>query len=256
MTTDKFKALIVDDEKEARDVLKYLLRKHSDVENISEADSTESALFKFLRDKPEIVFLDLVMPGKNGFEFISLIKKEKLDTNIVIVSSYRDMAIDAIKNEVYDFLLKPVSADKLETIMTTIRNRKSAIPNAELDALLTNLKHESKLKLSSANSHIVIDPKEIVYCEAEGSYTHFHLVNGNVELANTYLGKIEEILGNYDFFRIGRSHLINLDKLKSVSRYDNSCILAASKKEVKLYGSKKQIRELCKIESKEEEEEV
>jgi len=254
MTTHKFRALIVDDEKEARDVLKYMLRKHPEIEVIAEAENTESALFKFLKERPEIVFLDLVMPGKNGTEFISLVKKEKLDTNIVIVSSYRNMAIDAIKNEVYDFLLKPVSADKLETIITTIKNRKSAIPNAELDALLTNIKHDPKLKLSSANSHIVIDPKEILYCEAEGSYTHFHLDNGTIELANTYLGKVEEILGNYDFFRIGRPYLINLDKLKSASRHDNSCILTANNnKEVKLYGSKKQIRELCKIDMKEED---
>ncbi len=252
MTIGKLKALIVDDEKEARDVLKYMLRRHPEVEVVDEAESSESALFKFMKKRPEIVFLDLVMPGKNGTEFISLIKKEKLDTNIVIVSSYRDMAIDAIKNEVYDFLLKPVNAAKLETIITTIKNRKSAIPNAELNALLTNIKNDPKLKLSSINSHIIIDPKEILYCKAEGSYTHIYLDNGTIELANTYLGKLEEILGNYDFFRIGRAFLINLDKLKSVSRYDNSCVLTGNKKEVKLYGSKKQIKELCKIETKED----
>lgn len=252
MTISKFRALIVDDEKEARDVLKYLLQRHPEIEVVDEAENCESALFKFIEKRPEIVFLDLVMPGKNGTDFISLIRKEKLDTNIVIVSSYRNMAIDAIKNDVYDFLLKPVNAAKLETIITTIKNRKSAIPNAELDALLTTIKNDPKLKLSSINSHIVIDPKEILYCEAEGSYTHIHLDNGTIELANTYLGKMEEILGNYDFFRIGRALLINLDKLKSVSRYDNSCVLNGNKKEVKLYGSKKQIKELCKIETKEE----
>jgi DNA-binding LytR/AlgR family response regulator len=229
-----------------------MLQRHPEIEVVGEAENSESALFKFMAKRPEIVFLDLVMPGKNGTEFISLIRKEKLDTNIVIVSSYHNMAIDAIKNEVYDFLLKPVNAAKLETIITTIKNRKLAIPNAELDALFTNVKNDQKLKLSSINSHIVIDPKEILYCEAEGSYTHIHLDNGSIELANTYLGKMEEILGNDDFFRIGRSHLINLDKLKSVNRFDNSCVLTAKKKEVKLYGSKKQIRELCKIETKEE----
>lgn len=253
MTTSKLRALIVDDEKEARDVLKYMLKKHSEIKVIDEAESTESALFKFMKEKPEIVFLDLVMPGQNGTEFISLIRKEKLDTNIVIVSSYRDMAIDAIKHDVYDFLLKPVNAAKLATIIETIKNRKLAIPNAELDALLTNMKNDPKLKLSSINSHIVIDPKEILYCEAQGSYTHIHLDNGTIELANTYLGKMEEVLGNYDFFRIGRQFLINLDKLKSVIRFDNSCVLTGGKKEVKLYGSKKQIKELCKIETKEED---
>jgi DNA-binding LytR/AlgR family response regulator len=75
--------------------------------------------------------------------------------------------------------------------------------------------------------------------------------NGKIELANTYLGKMEEILFDYNFFRIGRSHLINLDKLWRANKSDSSCILIANNKEITLHGSKKQIKELCKIENKE-----
>ncbi|MGQ7870853.1 LytR/AlgR family response regulator transcription factor [Sunxiuqinia sp. sy24] len=244
-----FKVLIVDDEKADRDLLKYILKEHPDIELIEEADSAESALFQFMNIRPDIVFLDLVMPGKNGLEFISLIRKEKMDTNIVIVSSHQDMAIDAIKNEVYDFLLKPVDLRKLNTVVTAIEERRVSMQQKDLHELVNQTKQTTKLKLSSTSSYSIVDPKDILYCEAEGSYTHIHLDNGDIELANSYLKRMEEFLESYHFFRIGRSFLINLDKLRSVNRHDSSCVLIAQKKEIKLYGSKKQIRELCKIDN-------
>ncbi len=252
MRDKKLTALIVDDEKEDRDILTYMLKEHKEVTIIDQAESTESALFKFLELKPDIVFLDLVMPGKNGMELISLLKKQKIETDIVIVSAYRDMAIDAIKNEVYDFLLKPIGPRKLHKVIANIEKRRDKANNTHLDNLLDNFKHETKLRLSSTNSHILVDPNDILYCEAEGTYTRIHLENGNVELANTYLGKIEDFLiKNNNFFRISRRHLINIDKLWRANKADNSCILIANNEELKLYGSKKQIRELCKIDNPE-----
>jgi DNA-binding LytR/AlgR family response regulator len=250
MRDKKLTALIVDDEKEDRDILTYMLKEHKEITIIDQAESTESALFKFLELKPDIVFLDLVMPGKNGMELISLLKKQKLETNIVIVSAYRDMAIEAIKNEVYDFLLKPIGPRKLHRVIANIERRRSKVDNIHLNNLLGSFKQETKLRLSSTNSHILVDPNDILYCEAEGTYTHIHLENGNIELANTYLGKIEDFLiKNNNFFRISRRHLINLDKLWRANKADNSCILIANNEELKLYGSKKQIRELCKIDN-------
>ncbi|HKJ41631.1 MAG TPA: LytTR family DNA-binding domain-containing protein [Sunxiuqinia sp.] len=247
MTSKTHTALIVDDEKDARDLIKYMLKEFEEIEVVAEAENTESALLKFIETKPDIVFLDLVMPGKNGMEFIELIQRQNLETNIVIVSAYRDMAIEAIKNEVYDFLLKPIGPRKFKTLVKKILQRIDKSQKVELDKLLNSVKVDTLLKLSSTNSHVLIDPDDILFCTAEGSYTHIHLDDGKVELANTYLGKIEDILENYSFFRIGRSHLINLDKLWRANKSDNSCILRAKEKEVKLYGSKKQIKELCKI---------
>lgn len=250
MTNNKLKALIVDDEKDARDVLKYMLLKEKSIDVIEEADSTESALLKFMESKPDVVFLDLVMPGKNGMQFIELLKKQKIDTHIVIVSAYKDMAIEAIKNEVYDFLLKPIVPRKLKSIVKKVMDINTQREQHDLGNLLDNMKQDTILKLSSTNSHILINPEQILYLEAEGSYTHIHLEDGKIEIANTYLGKLEGILSDYSFFRIGRSHLINLDKLWRANKSDSSCILLANKKEVKLHGSKKQIKELCKIENK------
>jgi len=245
--TNKLTALVVDDEKDARDFLKYLLKSLNEIEVIDEAEDLESAILKFLGHKPDVVFLDLVMPGKGGIEFIELLKKQKIETNIVIVSAYRNLAIEAIRNEVYDFLLKPFGSKDLKNIVSKILNRRAKNNSLKIDNFLSSFVQNTKLKLSSANSHVLIDPNEILYCAAEGSYTYVHLDNGKIEISNTYLGKIEEILRQYNFYRIGRSTLINLDKLWRANKSDSSCILLSNKKEVKLYGSKKQIKELCKM---------
>jgi DNA-binding LytR/AlgR family response regulator len=247
----KLTVLIVDDEKDSRDLLKLMLQDIGGIESISQAENTESALFQFLENKPDLVLLDLVMPGKSGIEFVELLKKQKVETNIVIVSSHSNMAIDAIKNEVYDFLLKPVSRNQLKNVINKITKKKTDSNDHKLDNILSNVKNQTKLMLTSATSHLMIAPNEILYCEVKNNLTNIHLEDGSMEISNTNLGKLEEVLANYNFFRIGRSTLINLDKLWRATRTDNSCTLIDNKKkEVKLYGAKEQIKELCTMKDK------
>ncbi|MGQ8337627.1 LytR/AlgR family response regulator transcription factor [Sunxiuqinia sp. A32] len=243
----RLKALVVDDEKADRDLLCYLLKSNSGIGEIHEAGNVEDALFKFIDISPDIVFLDIVMPGKSGLDFIELIKKRNLATNIIIVSAYKDSAIEAIRSQVYDFILKPINEKDLSSLIEKYRVHKNMNINEKLDKVLNNIDNGLKLKISSKNSHILIDPNDILYCAAEGSYTDIHLTNGSIELANTYLAKVEKMLEDFRFFRIGRSTLINLDKLWKVNRNDNSCVLSALEKNVKLRGSAKQIKLLCEM---------
>ncbi len=243
----KLKALIVEDEKPDRDLLNYLLKSNSGIKEVHEAKNAEDGLYKFIDVNPDIVLLDIIMPGKSGIDFIELIRKRNLETNIIIISAYPDAAIKAIKNQVFDFLLKPVNEKELHKLVEKYRVKKDLNINEKLDKVLVDLDNPLKLKISSINSHILIDPSDIIYCAAEGAYTDIHLSNGNVEIANTYISKIEKLLKEYRFFRIGRSALINMDKLWKVSRSDNSCTLLANNKEIKLRGAAKQIKILCKM---------
>ena len=243
----KLKALIVEDEKHDRDLLNYMLKSNPGIKEVHEASSAEEGLYKLIDLNPDVVFLDIVMPGKSGIDFIELIKKRNLNTNIIIVSAYREAAVEAIKNQVYDFLLKPINEKDLYKLVEKYRIKKDMNINEKLDKVLANINHSLKLKISSKNSQILIDPDDIVYCMAEGAYTDIHLSNGNIELANTYLSNIEKLLEDYRFFRIGRSVLINLDKLWKVSRSENTCTLLSNTKEIKLRGSAKQIKILCEM---------
>jgi YesN/AraC family two-component response regulator len=108
MDRNEFSVLIVDDEPEARSLLKSLLSEIKNVRVIGEADTAEKALYYLVEHYPQLVFLDLSMPGKSGIEFIQLLQNRNVDVSIVVVSAYKKYAVEALRNGVYDFILKPV----------------------------------------------------------------------------------------------------------------------------------------------------
>jgi DNA-binding LytR/AlgR family response regulator len=243
----KLSVLIVDDEQDARDVLRYFLQEIPSVERIEEASNSEETLFKYIETNPDIVFMDIVMPGRDGAELIELLKGKDPNCNIIIVSSYKDSAIMAIQNGIYDFLLKPIDFNILQEKVEKFQAQIQASIENKIQKALNNVDKVTKLKIASTYNHILIDPSEILYIEADGPYSVMTMQNGTKELANTYLGRLENILSEQRFFRLSRSILINLDKLSQVNKIDNTCTLLGTNVEVCLSGSKKQIKILCEM---------
>jgi len=247
MDSDTLKVLIVDDEKDARLLIRHYLKSIPQVGTIEESENVEDALFKTVYFGPDLIFLDIMMPGRNGAELMELIEKRKLPSHVVVVSGVENSAISAIKNGVYDFILKPVSKENLKKFIDKFMEKRDAGLDEKLTRILKQIDDGQKIRLSSINSYVLINPDEIVYCEAEGSYTNIYLENGTKELANNYLGMIEKSLSGLRFFRLSRSYLINLNRLLKINRGDYTCILAAGKKKIRIKGSKKQLRILSEL---------
>lgn len=247
MKKNNLKVLVVEEEQDARDLLKSHLNQVPDVGLIEEASNTEEALIKFININPDIIFLDILTTGKKGDELIELLKRKEPNCHIIIVSAHKESALTAIHNNVYDFILKPIDFDILIEIIEKYHSMIQSSIEEKFRKVLNLVDQGTKLKISSTNSHILIDPNEILYCEADGSYSYLIMKNGAKEIANTYLGKLEKILSEQRFFRISRSVLINLEKLSHVNKSDNTCTLIGDKFEVTLSGSKKQIRVLCEM---------
>ena len=247
MENSKLKVLIVDNEKDSRNLLNDYLSKNPGISEIAMAKTTEEALFQYMNLIPDIIFLDTFMPGRDGIDLIELLQKRKMEANIVIVSAHKDFAITAIKKSIYDFILKPVDFKELGRIINKFRMKKNATITDQVDQLLQNYDDGKKIKLCSSNSHILIDPNDITFCKAMGSYTEIFLLNGRKEVANNNLGRVEASLKNYHFFRIQRSTLVNLDQIANVNKSTNTCTVTVDNKKVSLQGSKKQIRLLCEI---------
>ena len=247
MDSDLLKVLIVDDEKDARHLICHYLKSIPHIGAIEESENVEDALFKTISFAPDLIFLDIMMPGRNGTELMELIEKRELPSHVVVVSGAEDWAISAIKNSVYDFFLKPAKKEDLERFINKFLEKRNAGVDKNLNHILTTIDDGQKIRLSSINSYVLVDPREIVYCEAEGSYTHLYLENGTREMANSYLGMIEKRFSGLQFFRISRSYLINLNKLLKINRGDDTCILVAGKKKIKIKGSKKQLKILSEL---------
>ena len=247
MDSDLLKVLIVDDDKDARHLICHYLKSIPHIGAIEESENVEDALFKTISFAPDLIFLDIMMPGRNGTELMELIEKRELPSHVVVVSGAEDWAISAIKNSVYDFFLKPAKKEDLERFINKFLEKRNAGVDKNLNHILTTIDDGQKIRLSSINSYVLVDPLEIVYCEAEGSYTHLYLENGTREMANSYLGMIEKRFSGLQFFRISRSYLINLNKLLKINRGDDTCILVAGKKKIKIKGSKKQLKILSEL---------
>jgi len=224
---DLLKILIVDDEPEACELLKYMLQEENGIEIVGTAGNVDQAVSLLHSENPQLVLLDIQMPGKDGFQFIELVQESGLEPGIIFVTAYEHYAIQAIRNSVFDYLMKPVRQEELNTAILRYRDSRKRIRRQDLSQLIETLRENvpGKVKLNTRSGYILINPQEVVYCQADGNYTHIQLVNGAQEITTQNLGAIEELLKGSSYFRASRSYLLNLKYLTRVDRKSCNCIL-------------------------------
>lgn len=224
---DPLKILVVDDEPEARELLKYMLQESDGVSVIGTAGDVDEALELMKSEKPHLVLLDIQMPGKDGFQFIEQIQGSENEPGIIFVTAYEHYAIQAIRNSVFDYILKPVHQEELDGAILRFRTRGRKVQNQELLQLIETLRSNgpARVKLNTRAGYMLIDPAEVVFCEADGNYTHILLTSGARETTTQNLRSIEELLEGSTFFRASRSYLLNLKFLSRVDRKNSHCLL-------------------------------
>lgn len=224
------KILIVDDEPEARELLNFILREEEGLKVVGMAGNVDDALEIFRDHSPHLVFLDIQMPEKDGFHFIKQINPVESRTGVVFVTAFENYAIQAIRNSVFDYILKPVSREDLLSAIARFRERPPGKDVLDLDYLVESLRNSvtGKVKLNTRSGYILINPADVVYCKADGNYTHIMLANGTEEVTTQNLGAIEELLKSATFFRASRSYLINLRYVSRVDRKSGHCTLEYS----------------------------
>jgi two-component system, LytTR family, response regulator len=178
-------------------------------------------------ERPHLVLLDIQMPEKDGFHFIEQVQKSDLDPGVIFVTAYEHYAIQAIRNSVFDYILKPVHQEELDDAIQRFRIKGSQVHQQDLKKLIAELQNNVpvKIKLNTRSGYVLIDPSEVVYCQADGNYTHIQLSRGISETTTQNLGAIEDILGGGSFFRASRSYLLNLKYLSRVDRKNCNCVL-------------------------------
>jgi two-component system LytT family response regulator len=213
-------ALIVDDEKKNRASLQKLLKENCpDVTVMEEADSASKALQAIRKHRPQLVFLDVEMPGQTGFDLLRQLNK--IDFKIIFVTAHAHYAIRAIKFSAIDYLLKPVDSNELiaaiEKTICEVGTDHSLHNKGFLDNIDAGSNH--KLAVPVKDGLVFLIPDEIIRLEADGTYTHI-FISGAKFTATKNIKEYEDILNEQHFFRSHKSHLINLKHVKRFSRED------------------------------------
>ncbi len=246
MIGNNFKVLIVDDEPEARTLLRSLLSEIKNVSVVGEAGNSESALYLLVEHYPDLIFMDINMPGKSGMDLVNLIKNRNVDIPVVFISAHKEYAISAIRNQVYDFLLKPVSKDDLKNIIEKHQRLVKKDLPARLMEVLNSIKEETKIRINSKNGYVLINPAEIVYCSFEKGSVKIYLNDGKIENVNTTLNSIIKKINLPDFHLLGRQALLNYKYIRNIDKQSDTCTLKFKQNIWNVPGSHKSIIKLLK----------
>jgi len=213
--------IIVDDEEFARSSLYFLIQENCENVHICGiAKSVEEARQLLTLHDVDLIFLDIAMPGKNGFELVPDAKNN--NAQIVFTTAFDQYALKAIKANALDYLLKPIDIDELkETVDKAAKYIRFSDfeleRNERLEHLMTDISEKSeirKLSLPNGQGYTMIDINEIVHIEADSNYSVFHLDQRDKITVSRVLKEYEEILPDSQFVRIHKSSIVNLNYIK------------------------------------------
>ncbi|HVG35502.1 MAG TPA: LytTR family DNA-binding domain-containing protein [Pyrinomonadaceae bacterium] len=257
MTTEpkKFKALIVDDEPLARRTIKALLEDDSSMQIIGECGSGPEAV-NFIREQPpDILFLDIQMPGMNGFEVLASIDHDKIPA-VVFVTAFDQYALKAFEVHALDYLLKPFTDQRFKE---TLRQAKTNVEMKEMNRLSKSLmallkehaglqtdtrkrkSYLSRFMIKLGGRVVFINAAEVDWIAADNYYIKLH-VGGKSHLLRISMNELEEKLDPEKFLRIHRSTIINFDRVKELHQNPNGEYVVVLKNgtELKLSRSRRE----------------
>jgi two-component system, LytTR family, response regulator len=238
----KITAVLIDDEMNNLDNLHQLLKRHCpEVQVMATALNAEEGRRIILENQPDLVLLDIEMPGKNGFDLLKSLPQ--YDFEVIFVTAYDQYGIQAVKFSAIDYLLKPINPDELQlAINKVISKNRSKKQNLQLENLLRifqQQKEDQRIALPTQKETRFIATGDIVRCESSNNYTSFVLANKEMILVSRPIYEYEELLGNYGFIRCHQSHLVNRKYIKSLIREDGGYLLMENGEQIPVSRGKK-----------------
>lgn len=220
------RCIVVDDEKPAREELAWMISLREDFKVVGMAENGIEALEKSWQHEAQLVFLDINMPGINGVQVAQELSKRNNPPHIIFVTAYDKYAIEAFEVNAVDYLLKPVSEERLEKCLEKIKgitDYHKSIETERIDAVVREIgdKTPSRIVGYQRNRLIPIETGEILFISIEDKTTFVHTARGKFSI-NSSLSEIYEKLKGESFFRSHKSYIINLDHIESIEPWFNS----------------------------------
>ena len=236
MDNKKLVCVLVDDEKDALDGFEILLQNIGNIEIADKIQNSEIASEKIAEICPDVVFLDIDMPIKNGFEVLDEINALKINTKVVFVTAFNQYILKALRNSAFDYLTKPIDRIELKNVINRIVENKN---NNHTETI--NLQSLKMMKIPVSSGCIFLKKEDIIYLEADGNYTSIIATDSN-EISSRNIGKFEQNLINENFIRISKSLIINALYLNRFDRKNKKCILKCNDKTYDLTVSRRKLK--------------
>lgn len=237
--------LIIDDEPAARFIIKNYLAEIDPDLIPNEAGSVADAVKMTIEKKPQLVFLDIKLRNQTGFDYLDQIPD--IDFFIIFTTSHEDFAIDAIKRDALDYLVKPFTKEQFKNAYLKAARRKNS---EDLGQKITELedtvvqKEEQSLKIKTSRKIYFKKPNEVIRAESDSNYTFFYFANGEKALVSKPLKSFEEVLTQHGFIRVHQTHMINLGFVDCLDN-ENQMIILKDQTQIPVSRSRK--KELFEI---------
>ncbi len=231
--------VIIDDEKNARDALKKLIKLYfsDNLEVSAMSASVKSGVEAIKKYRPDIVFLDVEMPEKNGFGLFEYFEEESF--TVIFTTAYEQYALNAIKHFAFDYLLKPVNHTELSQALNRLEEKENR-SETDKNIIFRGGNNVNKIALASGNGYIFENADNIIYCNSRDNYTKVYFAHKKPLLISKTLKNTESILPEKIFFRIHRSYIVNLNYIKKLDKnkgfkitLETGDILPVSKNKIK-----------------------
>ena len=237
------KAILIDDESHCLDTLSIVLKEYCpDVQVSDQCRSAKEGLQSIEKIKPDLVFLDIEMPGMNGFEMLE--EFTEIPFAVIFTTSYDQYAIKAIRFSALDYLLKPVDVNELVSAVKKIQSQRHLPMSEQFQMLLKQVQHKdhqfNKIAVPTIDGFELIPADQVISCEADDNYTHLILKNKNKITACRTLKEMEEQLQNFSFFvRVHHSYLVNLNEVTKYVRGEGGYLVMSDGSSVNVSRSRK-----------------
>lgn len=220
------RVLIVDDEADARDNLRMMLEEYCpEVQVVGQAGSAPEARVRITELQPNGLFLDIKMPGEDGFQLLASVAE--LDLPVVFTTAYDEYALKAFKQNALDYLEKPIDHQELERAVKKLERATNMLNSGAPSAISALMKDpasplSSRMAIPGRDGLVLVKHEDIMYLEAADSYTTVHTSDGKRSVSSKHIRVFEDNLDPKTFFRVHKSYIINLAHLKGFNRTEGN----------------------------------
>lgn len=223
------KIIIIDDEKKARQLLQVIISEnHPEITICELCENLASGVRAIKKHNPDLVFLDIEMPGHSGLELLDFFNENEINFSIVFVTAYNEYAIQAFKLSAIDYILKPINPKFISESIEKYKKQENKHLRL-IEALKQNLSAEEDKKIAIPNRDkvIYINPKNILFIKADGAYSVFYLNTGQKHMLSRNLKYVEEMLNHFQYIkRCHKSYIVNTKEIKSHNKAKSILVLA------------------------------